>query len=103
MAQIPSWLWLFAGIIVTAGSYYVKGNIALFFYLGLLFILIGVAKIIFWFIMRKPKTGKIQMPMPQSRAQPVQQAAYGNYKKCMCGRFVRLTDNFCWACGRRLR
>lgn len=104
MAQIPSWLWLFAGIIITAGSYYVKGTIALFFYLGLLFILIGVAKILFWFITRKPsRTEKTQMQMPSPRAQPVQ-PVHGQYGRCRwCGRYVRLTDTFCWGCGRRLR
>lgn len=102
MAQIPSWLWLFAGIIVTAGSYYVGGKVALFFYLGLLFLLIGVAKAIIWFVMRKPKkTEGTQMPSP--KAQPVQ-PVHGQYGKCRwCGRFVRLTDSFCWGCGRRLR
>lgn len=101
MAQIPSWLWLSAGIIVTVGSYYVQGPVTLFFYLGLLFILIGVAKLLTWFMTGKKsiKTGRAHTLAPQPKAQPIQQ----RYKKCVCGRFVRSTDSFCWGCGRRLR
>lgn len=94
MAQIPSWLWLIAGIIVIAGSLYVGEQISLFFYVGLLFIAIGIAKIVLNYILRKKETKTEKTQMPRTHPQ---------YNICRCGQYVRKTDNFCWSCGTRLR
>lgn len=99
MAQIPAWLWLGAGITVVAGSIYVGEQVELFFYIGLLFVLLGTAKIVFRFVMRKSetKTEKKQMQRVLPRA------THPHYATCSCGQYIRRTDNFCWCCGRRLR
>ena len=90
MAQIPSWLWLGAGIVVVLGSIYVGEHLQFFFYVGLLFIVIGIAKIAIWFVTRKGET-KVEREQVQKF---VPRQTHPHYRQCRCGQWARKTDNF---------
>lgn len=112
MAKLPAWSWLAVGLIIAVTSWYVE--MTLFFWLGWVFIIIGAAKFLIWFMARRREAPDTIMHHPHHRAvhapaaHPSRgQARLGHYAhvyhRCVCGNPVRVTDLFCSACGRRLR
>ena len=99
MAKLPAWTWLGIGLLITIISGYME--IPLFFWIGWLFVVIGIAKIIIAAVLReKPEERKAAhavMRVPTAR-QPAHQ-----YYRCSCGAPVRGSDTFCARCGRQLR
>ena len=97
MAQkLPAWVWLIVGLIIAFTSWYTE--MELFFWLGWIFILVGSAKIIIGFIIRKKET-----PTEKKTAQQYTPQHHYQYYRCSCGNTVRATDQYCTACGRNLR
>jgi len=102
MAEIAWWAWLGVGLFVAISSAYMGGKVTLFAWVGLLFIVIGIAKVVYIFVLRPKETKSEQramhMPYPQLPPQPPS-AFY-----CpQCRITVQPTDFFCRYCGRRLR
>ncbi len=84
MAEIPSGFWIVAGIAIAITSWYVKGRMFLFFYVGLFFILIGLFK------MFRGKNVKMQKKTSMHGVCPRCRKKVGHV-------------NFCFYCGARLR
>ncbi|HLF54839.1 MAG TPA: hypothetical protein VI612_03905 [Candidatus Nanoarchaeia archaeon] len=89
MAEIPWWAWLGVGLFVAFFSLYL--DITLFGWVGLFFIIIGIAKLVYFFVFRERE----EKPKPTVQ----HQAFY-----CPRCRFaVHAYDLFCRRCGARLR
>jgi len=97
MAKIHGIVYLIIGIFVTFASYKINyDKLYFFFYIGLLFIIYGVAQIVIGFINKEEKKESVRQN--QFRQTPNQQ-----YKRCpTCGNVSRAQDNFCARCGARL-
>ncbi|MBI4144898.1 hypothetical protein HY493_01680 [Candidatus Woesearchaeota archaeon] len=95
MAKIPAIVWLGIGAGVSYLSLRVGGNFTFFFYFGLVFIGIGVARILLSFVFRK-KESRLE-----KRVIPRELPKYFLCPKCRAQ--VHAGTNFCWKCGRRLR
>ena len=114
MASIPGIVYLIIGGVVAFISSRLQGSepkFALFFWMGIVFIVIGTFKTIFWFIANKPKTKKetsytkpqaierpglepIKKELPQKNKHP---------KYCpKCGLLYSQHSNFCSKCGQQL-
>ena len=107
MAQIPSWLWLIAGIAIIFFSKYMGGKVEMFFWVGLVFAVIGLAKILVSYITHKGETKTEQRtegapfyPAPSSAA-PGQASMMRFCPRC--GSQVSPNSYFCHKCGLRLR
>jgi len=99
MAQkLPTWSWLLVGVIIAVFSLYLE--IGLFLWLGMLFIAIGVAKIVIRYMTGTKETSQEKKAVQQyaPKMHPAHQ-----YYRCSCGNPVRAADFFCSNCGRRLR
>lgn len=92
MAQIPSWLWIIAGLAITITSVYV-GGLQLFMYAGLLFFAFGVFQIIITWVTAKPTKEETRTYAPQHRIKYCQNCRTSSWA----------TANFCYNCGTRLR
>ncbi len=90
--KIPFWLWLAVGLFITLASSALK--MKLFIWVGLLFLAIGIGKMVFEFIFkeRKPKEKIIH-----------QQAQQRYYYCPRCKIRVHVAEKFCRMCGQRLR
>lgn len=89
---IPALVWLIVGIGVSVISLKVP-NLLFFFYIGLVFTGIGVAKLVSKYIFRT-KVSKPEVKVVQPNL----------FKACYhCKSHVRTIDLFCWRCGARLR
>lgn len=102
MVRIHGLVYLIVGIGVVIPSRFVDG-LQPFFYVGIVFIAIGVAKLVWRYITRE-KTPKMQSykPMQQRRTQaPYQQQPV--YRCPRCGSQSGALFNFCSQCGVRLR
>jgi hypothetical protein len=96
MAAIPSLVWLLIGAIVVGVSWYIE--MPLFFWIGWAFIALGIAKLAIGFIL-----GKKETKQERKTASPAAQKHLQQHYRCSCGNPVKITDNFCNYCGRRLR
>ncbi|MBS3125641.1 hypothetical protein J4211_05345 [Candidatus Woesearchaeota archaeon] len=96
MASIPWWAWLGVGAFVAITSAGVGGKLKMFAWVGLLFIVIGIAKAVYIFVLQEreestPKHTPVTSPRqhilfcPRCRAQ------------------AQVSDYFCRLCGLRLR
>jgi len=111
MASIPSWLWLISGIAIIFFSKYMGGKVELFFWAGLVFAIIGLAKILVGYITGKKETKPGERtvgapfypsgPAPSSASSPGQ-AAIGRFCP-RCGNQIYPNAYFCHKCGLRLR
>lgn len=111
MAQIPSWLWLIAGIAIIFFSKYMGGKVELFFWAGLVFAVIGLAKVLVGYITRKGETKSEQIavnapfypsgPASSSAAAPGQTTTMRFCPRC--GSQVPQSSYFCHKCGLRLK
>ncbi|HLC32859.1 MAG TPA: hypothetical protein VJJ82_03465 [Candidatus Nanoarchaeia archaeon] len=97
MGSIPWWAWLGVGAFVAITSAGVGGKLQFFAWVGLLFIAIGIAKIVFLFVFaeRKDTVTQAHQSQPQQRQQ---------YLLCpRCRSAVAANDYFCRLCGLRLQ
>ena len=101
MAKIHGLMYIAVGLFVSIFSWKINyEKFIFFFYVGWVFVFIGVVKLIFVFIKRKMdiKEGPIKMAQHKASIQPHHQAHH--YKRCRkCGNAVRLHDRFCSRCG----
>jgi hypothetical protein len=110
-AKLPAWSWLAVGLVIAVTSWYVE--MELFFWLGWVFIIIGIARFLLGFVFREKEqprditTHHTHHRTIHGTAHVSPGARYGHYAhyyhRCVCGSPVRMTDLFCSACGRRLR
>ena len=93
MAKIHGIIYLIIGFFVSAVSWKINyQRLQFFFYIGLILIIYGVARIVIEFINKKEKK-----EIPQNKLNPKLQ-----YKRCItCGNTARGFDNFCSRCGAR--
>ena len=95
MAKIHWSVYVIIGFFVSTLSYKLDYNkLIFFFYIGIIFILIGIAKLIFGNVNKKEdKPKKIQ----------TQKQHMQNFKRCSrCGNIARINDRFCSICGARV-
>ncbi|HSU72656.1 MAG TPA: zinc ribbon domain-containing protein [Candidatus Binatia bacterium] len=95
MAKIPALVWLAVGVAVAIVSYKVGDAFKLFFYLGIVFIIVGVLKAVL---------KKRAQPTHQTHAS--HQAHHTQTHAFLCPKCryqVHATDRFCKNCGHRLR
>ncbi|HLC50301.1 MAG TPA: hypothetical protein VJI97_02630 [Candidatus Nanoarchaeia archaeon] len=104
MAKIHWIVYLLAGFLTSSVSWKLNyDKFLLFFYVGILFILIGIAKMTFSSGKKdeKPLQHKAQNSQATHR-QPIHQNNQ-NLKRCpYCSNVARIHDNFCSRCGRRI-
>jgi len=107
MAKISGTAYLIIGICVALISYFSKNpSLRLFIYIGSIFGLIGIIKILFTGISRKKekpvRQRKVTHQHPIQRPQSIQHhKQFTSYCK-YCGNIVRISDNFCNRCGHAL-
>jgi len=106
--KISSPAYLIIGLIISGISWLIEfksgKSMMLFFYIGLLFIVVGVFKIVIKLIL--PKESPEQKPTVQSvlTQQQQQQNKPFSIKAChRCKVRVNPSNNFCYQCGTRLR
>ena len=83
------------GLFVSVASYRLNfQKLISFFYIGTIFIVVGIVKLIFGTANKKEdKSQKIQ----------TQKQHMQNFKRCSrCGNIVRINDRFCGKCGARV-
>ena len=93
--RIPGWAYLLVGIIVSVTSNRVREvtenqGMALFFYLGIVMIVIGVAKVLIRFIIKEDE-------------QTIQEETKRVIKCPKCGVKHYMTSNYCHMCGTELK
>ncbi|MEM2916289.1 MAG: hypothetical protein QXT19_02960 [Candidatus Woesearchaeota archaeon] len=97
MAKIPAWVWLATGVAVALAAWY--ANLTLFFWVGWVFVVFGIAKLIGGYVLRGKETQREKELIHEMAPHRMTYA----YFRCSCGNPVRTTDIFCNSCGRRLR
>ena len=110
MVKIHWSVYLILGAGVLFASYKIDAQkFELFIWGGYLFLVIGIAKLGIWFINRKKESpaerrAVQQMQRPAYRNQQWQQAQQRMMRYCpRCGNGLRGYENFCPACGVRVR
>lgn len=95
MAAIPWWAYLGVGLFVAISSAQIGGSISLFAWVGLIFVIVGIAKLIVLFVLnpREEKKQAVHQTHYQPRAQLCPR----------CRMQVTHYDNYCRVCGMRLR
>jgi len=94
MAGIAWWVWLSIGLFISISSAYVGGKLKIFAWIGILFVIIGIAKIIYLFVFRERETAA-------AKPVPIQQTQHFYCPRCRFA--VHAYDFFCRKCGARLR
>jgi len=102
MAEIPWWAWIGIGLFVSVSSAISGGKVKIFAWVGLLFVAVGIAKVVYLFVL-KPRESEAEkhamhMPQPILPAQPP-----SSYYCPRCRITVQPTDFYCKYCGQRLR
>ena len=94
MAKIHWLAYVIVGLVVSIISWkFNYQKLIFFFYIGLIFILVGIVKLIFN-LMKKEKKA-------EHKTQQINQQAH-HIKYCtQCGNQLRTHDRFCSRCGRR--
>ena len=100
MAKIHGFAYLIIGIFVSVASWKInKEALYLFFYAGILFMGVGVAKLLLSLIKNKKEEETTHHRKIQSQAQHLQ-----HYRRCKkCGNVMRANDKFCGRCGLGLK
>ena len=94
MAKIHGIVYLMAGLFISSVSWKLnKDKLLLFYYVGFVFVLIGVIKIVYALSTKKNReTAHIKNHNRQM----------SQYKRCnKCGSVMRFNDRFCGRCGAR--
>jgi len=97
MAKIPSWVFIGTGLFVSIVSLFRYAKFKIFFYAGLIFIVVGMVKLF-------SKSAKSEGEL-SSTHQKAHQAHKSNpqIKYChQCGSPMRLHERFCMRCGARV-
>ena len=104
MAKVHGIIYLIIGLFVTVASYKINyDKLYLFFYIGLLFIIYGVAKIIIGFINKEERKKVAPSNIHKNQLNQFKQPIKQQYKRCQnCGNVARGYDNFCSRCGNRM-
>lgn len=90
--KIPFWLWVITGLLISLVSSALK--MKLFIWIGLVFLAIGIGKMVFVFAL-KEKKGKEKI---------IRQQAQQQYYYCpRCKARVHAAENFCRMCSQRLK
>jgi len=99
MSKIHWLIYVIVGLFVSIASWRIYYNrFIIFFYIGLIFILIGIAKLIFSLMETKEKKETAHKPQDKAHAHQAQQ-----FKYCTrCGAQLRIHNNFCSRCGARV-
>ncbi len=93
MAAIPWWVWLGVGLLVTISSVLIGGHLQFFAWVGVVFLIVAIAKVVFLFVFSVPKEEI------KHKVNPQQQAFF-----CpRCRSQIHMHDFFCRTCGSRLR
>jgi len=101
MAEIAWWAWIGVGLFVAVGAAWSGGKVSLFAWVGLLFIAIGIAKVVYLFVTRSKETKtEHRIVHPQRPVAPVVPQGFFCPR---CRVTVQQTDYFCRYCGTRLR
>ena len=95
MAKIPAIIWIIIGALTVFFSFRAGDDLILFFYGGLIFIGIGVAKLLLNFVFRKKVSKAVQKHLPKAHLRP--------HFCPNCRNPIHPKDRFCKRCGRRLR
>lgn len=94
MAKIPWWIWVGVGVAMYFVSQGIGGKMALFVYIGLAFIVIGIFKLLVYFIIG----GKERRALKEAKEIRSRQ-----YTCPRCFSPISTTHHFCPHCGIRLR
>ncbi|MEM3154204.1 MAG: hypothetical protein QW165_01395 [Candidatus Woesearchaeota archaeon] len=100
MAEIPWWVWTGVGLFVAISAAFSGGKLTLFAWVGLLFIAIGIGKIVYLFVAKEKSSPKEQRIVHPPHVQPVMPQGHFCPR---CRVTVMPTDHFCRYCGTRLR
>ncbi len=101
MAKIHGLVYIIIGIFVSIASWRINNeDLQLFFYVGILFIGIGAAKLLLSLVKSKKEGEKTTHHKKISLQQHLQHQQKHHYKRCpRCGSIMRLADRFCSRCG----
>ena len=104
MAKVHGTIYLIIGIFVAIASYKINyDKLYPFFYIGLLFVIYGIAKIIIGFINKEGKKQVISPTVHKNQLNQFKPPIKQQYKRCPnCGNVARGHDNFCSRCGNRM-
>ena len=92
MVKIHGLVYVIVGLFVSIFSYQLNyEKLVFFFYIGLIFVVVGIAKIIFGLIGHR----KNEASAAHHKAQHQQQVKYCS----KCGNVLKLHDRFCSRCG----
>lgn len=91
MAEIAWWAWLGVGLFVSVTSAVVGGKTGLFLWVGLLFVVVGMGKVVFLFVLKERETKAEKTVTQHEHVCPY------------CRGSIKVSDRFCRSCGTRLR
>ncbi|MFQ5621448.1 MAG: hypothetical protein ACE5FT_06415 [Candidatus Nanoarchaeia archaeon] len=92
---LPSWAFIGVGVVVTYVSYVLGDKYDLFFYVGLLFLVWGLFKLVLNYVMKSPS--KVEEKAVERRMEP-------NVIACpYCASSCYSSARFCHMCGGKLR
>lgn len=101
MAKIHGLIYIIVGLFISILSWKLTyQKFILFFYIGLIFVLVGAIKIILNFLKNKSqnKLQSAHQKMPYQLQQKHLQAQ--KFRRChKCGNIMKLNDRFCSRCG----
>ncbi len=95
MAKIHAIVYLILGAVISYVSLRIGSTFTVFFYIGLVFLGVGIAKLLIGFLLKKKET------KPEKQSIRVTQPLWAHCPRCRSQ--VRTSDFFCWRCGNRLR
>ena len=103
MAKIHEIAYLIIGFFVSVISWKINyQRLQFFFYIGLILIIYGVARIVIEFINKEEKKEIPQNKLNPNQPNKFRQPVKFQYKRCItCGNTARGFDNFCSRCGAR--
>ena len=97
MADIPPWVYIGSGLLVSIVSAISYDKFVFFFWIGCLFVIVGAVKYLIGRV-RKPVEIEHKKRMAYEQVNKMQQ----HYKKCYyCGNTLRREDAYCTRCGSR--
>lgn len=107
MAKIHGFIYIVIGLFIVLASWKINLNaLIFFFYVGWIFVLIGIIKLVLGFGKNRDTKSPQQKIQHRNLAQPHQSLQHQqkhHYKRChRCGNVMRLSDRFCSKCGLRI-
>ncbi len=103
MAKIHGAVYLIIGIFISLVSYFsTNKSLRFFIYIGFLFGIIGIIKLLFTSLKKKKKEKPVQHThYKHPKVSQKEQSLFTKYCQ-RCGNLVRTFDNFCSRCGQAL-